>query len=50
MISNIVKKGEVLPMVLTLYMVDQDLPLPTKNEVWLCTQSTTKEEVSYISI
>ncbi|XP_062570766.1 E3 ubiquitin-protein ligase RNF213-like isoform X2 [Saccostrea cucullata] len=39
-------RREILPMVLTLYMTDQNLPLPSRNEVLLCTDSTTKEEVT----
>lgn len=37
---------EVVPMLFTLYMVDINMPLPTRNEVLLCTEQTTKEEVS----
>lgn len=39
--------GEVIPMVLTIYMVDPNLPLPSRNEVLLCTDHTTKEEVRF---
>lgn len=39
--------GEVIPMVLTIYMTDPNLPLPSRNEVLLCTDHTTKEEVSF---
>ncbi|XP_061196022.1 E3 ubiquitin-protein ligase rnf213-alpha-like [Saccostrea echinata] len=38
-------QGEVLPMLLTLLMNDQTLPLPGRNEVLLCTELTTTEEV-----
>lgn len=37
--------GEVIPMVLTIYMGDPNLPLPSRIEVLLCTDHTTKEEV-----
>ncbi|XP_062570770.1 E3 ubiquitin-protein ligase RNF213-like [Saccostrea cucullata] len=37
---------EVLPMLLTLFMNDQSLPLPSRNEVLLCTELTTTEEVT----
>lgn len=38
-------QNEVVPMLFTLYMVDMNMPLPTRNEVLLCTEQTTKEEV-----
>lgn len=38
---------EVIPMVLTIYMVDPNLPLPSRNEVLLCTDRSTKEEVGF---
>lgn len=37
--------GKVLATVLALYMADQSLPLPTFEEVLVCTASTTFEEV-----
>lgn len=39
--------GEVIPMVLTIYMIDPNIPLPSRNEVLLCTDHTTKEEVGF---
>jgi hypothetical protein len=39
---------EVLPMFFTLFMADPTLPLPNRNEAMLCTDSTTKEEVSLV--
>ena len=38
--------GDVLRTVLTLYMENEDLPLPTLEEVLICNQDTTTEEVS----
>ena len=37
--------GDVLRTVLTLYMENEDLPLPTLEEVLICNQDTTTEEV-----
>lgn len=39
--------GDVLKTVLTLYMEDEDLPLPTLEEVLICNSSTTAEDVCY---
>ena len=39
----------VLRCVLGLYASDIDLPLPTPEEVLLCTSTTTAEEVSHTS-
>ena len=41
---------DVLRTVLTLYMENEDLPLPTLDEVLICNQATTAEEVNIIYI
>ena len=38
--------GDVLRTVLTVYMENEDLPLPTLEEVLVCNQDTTTEEVN----
>ena len=38
--------GDVLSTVLALYMHDEDRPLPSQEEVLICTPATTTEEVS----
>ena len=38
--------GEVLATVLALYMHDEDQPLPSREEVLICTPETTTEEVT----
>jgi hypothetical protein len=43
---NFCAVAEVISTMMTIYMADSALPLPTKNEVLLCTESTTKEEVN----
>ena len=40
--------GDVLRTVLTLYMENEDLPLPTLEEVLICNQDTTVEEVNML--
>ena len=37
---------DVLRTVLTLYVENEDLPLPTLEEVLICNQDTTAEEVN----
>ena len=37
--------GDILRTVLALYMDDEDLPLPTLEEVLICNSTTTAEEV-----
>ena len=39
--------GDILRTVLALYMDDEDLPLPTLEEVLICNSTTTAEEVFY---
>ena len=39
--------GEVFGCVLSLYMSGKDQPLPTDEEVIVCDENTTAEEVSY---
>ena len=39
--------GQILRTVLALYMDDEDLPLPTLEEVLICDSTTTAEEVFY---
>ena len=41
----VVPRNEVLVSVVNLYMIDASLPLPTAQEVFLCTSSTSTEEV-----
>jgi len=38
--------GNVLKTVLSLYMEDPQLPLPSSAEVFICTPTTTTEEVT----
>ena len=38
--------GDVLATVLALYMHDKDRPLPSQEEVLICTPETTTEEVT----
>ena len=38
--------GDVLKTVLSLYMKDPNLPLPSSAEVCICTSTTTAEEVT----
>ena len=38
--------GDVLATVLALYMHDKDQPLPSQEEVLICTPETTIEEVT----
>ena len=38
--------GDVLATVLALYMHDKDRPLPSQEEVLICTSETTNEEVT----
>ena len=40
---------DVLKTVLSLYMEDEMLPLPTLSEVLICNSSTTTEEVCYVN-
>ena len=40
--------GNVLKAVLTLYMEDKSLSLPTLEEVLICNSNTTAEEVSVL--
>lgn len=40
--------GDVLRTVLSLYMASEDLPLPTLDEVLICNQHTTAEEVNIL--
>ena len=40
--------ADVHKTVLSLYMENKDLPLPTYEEVLLCNKSTTSEEVSLL--
>jgi hypothetical protein len=44
----VVKKEEVWKAVLYLYMKDSSLPLPTFEEVLICTPTTTTEEVTLL--
>ena len=37
--------GDILRTVLALYMDDENLPLPTLEEVLICDSTTTAEEV-----
>ena len=37
--------GDVLKTVLSIYMKDSNLPLPSSAEVCICTSTTTAEEV-----
>lgn len=39
--------GDVLATVLALYMHDKDQPLPSQEEVLICTPETTTEEVTW---
>ncbi len=39
--------GEVFGCVLSLYISGKDQPLPTDEEVIVCDENTTAEEVSY---
>ena len=39
--------GEILKAVLSLYMRDPHLSLPSSAEVCICTPTTTAEEVTY---
>jgi len=41
---------QVLKTALSLYMEDKTLPLPTFEEILICTPSTTSEEVRLIAI
>jgi hypothetical protein len=41
--------GDVLRTVLTLYVENEDLPLPTLDEVLICNQATTAEEVNILT-
>ncbi|XP_067057901.1 E3 ubiquitin-protein ligase rnf213-alpha-like isoform X3 [Acropora muricata] len=41
-------KGEVLATVLALYMHDDDQPLPSREEVLICTPETTTEEIELL--
>jgi hypothetical protein len=38
--------GDILRTVLALYMDDENLPLPTLEEILFCNSNTTAEEVS----
>ena len=38
--------GDVLATVLALYMHDKDQPLPSQEEMLICTPETTTEEVT----
>ena len=42
---NLIFSENVLKTVLSLYMEDKALPLPSLEEVLICTQQTTEEEV-----
>ena len=42
--------GDILRTVLALYMDDEDLPLPTMEEVLICNSTTTAEDVFYCII
>ena len=42
--------GDVLRTVLTLYVENEDLPLPTLEEVLICNQATTAEEVNTLTV
>uniref|UniRef100_A0A1X7TWB5 RZ-type domain-containing protein n=1 Tax=Amphimedon queenslandica TaxID=400682 RepID=A0A1X7TWB5_AMPQE len=44
----IVPPDEVLKTVLMLYMKNEELPLPTYEEVLICTENTTAEEVTLL--
>ncbi len=46
---NIVISGLILRAVLSIYMEDPFLPLPTPEEVLVCNPSTTAEEVTSIT-
>ena len=39
--------GDLLNTVLSLYMKDPTLPLPSSAEVCICTSTTTAEEVTF---
>ena len=42
--------GDVLATVLALYMHDKHQPLPSHEEVLICTPETTTEEVSVLQV
>ena len=42
--------GDVLATVLALYMHDKHQPLPSHEEVLICTPETTAEEVSVLQV
>ena len=42
--------GDILRTVLALYMEDENLPLPTLDEVLICNSTTTAEQVCKIYI
>ncbi|PFX17552.1 E3 ubiquitin-protein ligase RNF213, partial [Stylophora pistillata] len=44
----LVPKGEILATVLTLYMHDKQQPLPSHEEVLLCSPETTTEEIELL--
>ncbi|XP_068759451.1 E3 ubiquitin-protein ligase rnf213-alpha-like isoform X4 [Montipora capricornis] len=44
----LVPKGDVLATVLALYMHDEDQPLPSQEEVLICTPGTTTEEIELL--
>jgi hypothetical protein len=46
-IYSFVSAGNVLETVISLYTLDWNLPLPTMDEVLLCTETTTAEEVCW---
>jgi hypothetical protein len=41
--------GDILRTVLTLYVENEDFPLPTLDEVLICNQATTAEEVNTLT-
>ena len=41
-------EGDILKAVLSLYMKDPNLPLPSSAEVCICTPNTTAEEVTHL--
>ena len=45
----VVPPDKVLRAALSLYMEDSNLPMPTPEEMLICNQHTTTEEVSYLS-
>ena len=45
----VVPSDQVLRAALSLYMEDSDLPMPTPEEMLICNQHTTTEEVPYFT-